>query len=128
MPRPLWQLTVKSSFCAAHALRHYQGKCEHLHGHNYGVDVVVEGEKLSPDTELLMDFGDLKRLLKEVLDTLDHTHLNEVPPFDQRNPSSENLARHIWQQIATRLPEGVRMVSVTVAEKDMQAATYMERA
>lgn len=72
-------------------------KCEHLHGHNYGVKVVVEGSRLSPDTELLMDFGDLKAILKEVLETLDHQYLNELPPFDRINPSSENLARHIWQ-------------------------------
>ena len=127
MASPIWQLTVRSEFCAAHALRHYKGKCEHLHGHNYGVKMVVEGETLSEDTELLMDFGDLKRMLKDVLETLDHRHLNEMPPFDTMNPSSENLARFIWKQIQPQLPSNVHLVSVTVAEKDIQAATYMER-
>ena len=126
MARPLWRLTVKSSFCAAHALRHYKGKCERLHGHNYGVEVVVEGERLSEDTELLMDFGDLKSLLKNVLEEFDHAHLNELAPFAKHNPSSENLARYIWKGVAAGLPEGVRMVSATVAEKDIQAATYTE--
>ena len=124
--RSLWRLTVKDEFCAAHALRHYKGKCENLHGHNYSVDVVVEGCKLLPDIELLMDFGDLKALLKEVLVPLDHALINDVPPFDTLNPSSENLARHIWQQCAQRLPEGVSMHQVTVAEKGRQSATYME--
>ena len=70
MSRPFWKLTVRSEFCAAHALRHYQGKCEHLHGHNYAVEVVVKGYTLSQNTELLMDFGDLKALLKQALELL----------------------------------------------------------
>ena len=127
MSQPIWQLTIRSEFCSAHALRHYKGKCEHLHGHNYGVKVVVEGSRLSPDTELLMDFGDLKAIPKEVLETLDHQYLNELPPFDRINPSSENLARHIWQAMAPHLPEQVRLCAVTVAEKGIQSATYMER-
>ena len=113
MSRPFWKLTVRSEFCAAHALRHYQGKCEHLHGHNYAV-------------ELLMDFGDLKALLKQALEPLDHAYINDVPPFDAVNPSSENLARYIWNQMAPSLPETVKMYSVTVAEKGIQSATYME--
>lgn len=124
--KPLWRLTVKDEFCAAHALRHYRGKCENVHGHNYSVDMVVQGHTLSHDTELLMDFGDLKKMLKRVLDVLDHTMLNDVPPFDKSNPSSENLSRYIWQQCAPRMPEGVTMYQVTVAEKGQQSATYME--
>lgn len=127
MTKPVWQLTVRSEFCAAHALRHYKGKCEHLHGHNYAVTVVVEGCALTEDTELLMDFGELKSLLKQVLEPLDHKLLNEVAPFDVSNPSSENLSRYIWKKIGEELPPGVQMVSVTVAEKGIQSATYMER-
>mgnify|MGYP000924698700 CR=1 FL=1 len=85
MSRPFWKLTVRSEFCAAHALRHYQGKCEHLHGHNYAVEVVVKGYTLSQNTELLMDFGDLKALLKQALEPLDHAYINDVPPFDAVN-------------------------------------------
>ena len=87
MSRPFWKLTVRSEFCAAHALRHYQGKCEHLHGHNYAVEVVVKGYTLSQNTELLMDFGDLKALLKQALEPLDHAYIKYVPPFDAVNPS-----------------------------------------
>ncbi|MDO5484565.1 MAG: 6-carboxytetrahydropterin synthase QueD [Desulfovibrionaceae bacterium] len=132
-PRSLWRLTVRSEFSAGHALRHYQGKCERLHGHNFGVELCVEGEKLAEDTEMLLDFKILKSMLKDVLESLDHCILNDCRPFDQLNPSSENLARHIWQQIALRLavcPEAqarqVRPHSVTVAEKGQQSATYME--
>lgn len=126
MSQSLWRLTVRSEFCAAHALRHYKGKCERLHGHNYGVEVAVEGERLTEDTELLMDFTDLKALIKTALEPLDHTLLNEVPPFDRINPSSENLSRYLWQQLNPEMPEGIRLVAVTIAEKGVQSATYQE--
>ena len=70
-PRPLWQLTVSDSFSAAHALRHYQGKCERLHGHNFTVEVTVEGERLEADTEMLLDFSHIKAHLKAALADLD---------------------------------------------------------
>ena len=129
----LWRLAVRDGFSAAHALRGYKGKCERLHGHNFAVELVVEGRALTPDTALLLDFSVLKTLLKETLAELDHGVLNERPPFDALNPSSENLARHIWQSVAARLeglsdPQAaaVRLHSVSVAEKGAQSATYME--
>jgi 6-pyruvoyltetrahydropterin/6-carboxytetrahydropterin synthase len=126
MSTAIWRLTVKSEFCAAHALRHYKGKCENLHGHNYLVEAVVEGNKLNDETELLLDFGELKKLLRDALLGLDHAYLNDIAPFDKINPSAENLARHIWQKLVLALPAHVRLYSVTVAEKDQQSATYME--
>lgn len=118
---------MRSEFAAAHALRHYQGKCENIHGHNFSVEAVAEGDKLSADTELLLDFSIFKAELALVLKTLDHKDLNTVPPFDRINPSSENLARHIFQALAPKLEgHGVRMHAVTVSERGPQAATYME--
>lgn len=121
----VWELEVKSEFSAAHFLRNYQGKCEHLHGHNYGVRVIVSGSKLN-ETQLVMDFKILKNLLKATLEKLDHQHLNEVKPFLELNPSSENLAKFIWDDLRPALPEAVQLVKVTVAEKDIQSATYYE--
>ena len=122
-----WRLTVRSEFSAAHALRCYEGKCERLHGHNFGVEVTVQGEKLAQGTEMLLDFKILKQALARVLDALDHHVLNETPPFDSINPSSENLARHIWRGMEQALPlDIVRLHSVTVSEKRAQSATYME--
>jgi len=126
MSQGIWRLTVRSEFSSAHALRHYKGKCENVHGHNYGVEVVIEGRTLSEDTELIMDFTQLKALLNRILDDLDHRMLNEIPPFDVQNPSSENLARYIWKRMNCGLPEGIYMHAVTVSEKNTQAATYME--
>ncbi|MDR3074055.1 MAG: 6-carboxytetrahydropterin synthase QueD [Deltaproteobacteria bacterium] len=127
MAQSIWRLAVRSEFSAAHALRHYQGKCEAVHGHNFGVELVVEGDTLTEDTELVADFSDLKRDLAEVLETLDHKDLNTVPPFDVRNPSSENLARYIYQAVASKAhARGVRMHAVTVSERGPQSATYRE--
>lgn len=127
MTTGIWRLTVRSEFSAGHALRHYEGKCEHTHGHNFAVELTVEGDRLSPGTELLLDFKVLKQELKRVLDSLDHRVLNDVPPFDRINPSSENLARHIWREVAEPLRRhGVRPHAVTVSEKAAQSATYME--
>lgn len=133
MARKLWRLTVRDEFSAGHALRHYEGKCERLHGHNFAVELTVEGERLEPGTEILLDFKLLKQALKTTLEELDHRILNEVPPFDDINPSSENLSRHIWSRVAQLLAEhpnpqarAVRVHSVSVSEKGAQTATYME--
>ncbi len=133
MARKLWRLTVRDEFSAGHALRHYEGKCERLHGHNFAVELTVEGERLEANTEILLDFKLLKQALKTTLEELDHRILNEVAPFDGMNPSSENLSRHIWGRVAQLLAEhpnpqarAVRVYSVSVSEKGAQTATYME--
>ncbi|OGR38785.1 MAG: 6-carboxytetrahydropterin synthase QueD [Desulfovibrionales bacterium GWA2_65_9] len=124
-----WRLTVDEAFCASHQLRNYNGKCEHLHGHNFGVTVEVEGSELDPAVEILVDFGELKRLTREAVGALDHSHLNDLPAFTEHNPSSENLARHLYREIRDRLaalaPQA-RLRSVSVSEKGTSRATYME--
>jgi len=125
--RGIWRLTVTESFCASHCLRGYEGPCENLHGHNFGVEAVVEGERLDPKIEYLMDFKVLRGRLRTILAELDHRHLNDVPPFDGENPSSENLARHIYRLLeAALVGEAVTLVNVSVSEKDASKATYME--
>ncbi len=127
MKRKIWRLTVRNEFCAGHALRCYEGKCERLHGHNFGVEVTVQGEKLHEKIEYLMDFKDIKNMLKEVLEALDHKILNETAPFNRINPTSENLAQYIWQQMDVALQEfEVTVYSVSVSEKSAQTATYLE--
>ena len=122
-----WKLTVRAEFAAAHCLRNYGGKCEATHGHNFGVELCVSGDRLAPDTDILVDFTVLKRDLKDVLELLDHKHLNEVTPFDTVNPSSENLARFIYRAVRPRVEDaGARMESVTVSERAAQSATYWE--
>jgi len=123
----IWRLTVRGEFSSAHALRHYQGKCERMHGHNYTVEMTVEGKNLTPDTEFVADFSVLKHQLAEELENLDHRDLNQTPPFDRINPSSENLARYLWTRLEPRLADlPVRLHSMTVSEKSTQSATYLE--
>lgn len=125
-----WRLTVRSQFSAAHALRHYQGKCERLHGHNFAVELHVEGDTLAEDTHMLVDFSVLKDALAHALAPLDHLLLNEISPFDNLNPSSEQLARYIALAAAQFLrgcpaAKHVRVVGAAVSEKDTQTALWL---
>jgi 6-pyruvoyltetrahydropterin/6-carboxytetrahydropterin synthase len=120
----MYRLMVTGRFAAAHSLRNFKGRCEALHGHNWNVEVVVQGEKLD-QADLLMDFGELKKLMNQALDKLDHCHLNEVPPFDQVNPSSELIAKHLYERISQGLPAHVAMHSVSAWESDDSRATYL---
>ena len=121
----MYELTVESEFSAAHRLREYQGACEQLHGHNWRVEMVVAGEKLT-DLGLLMDFRDLKHILRAATDHLDHVFLNELPDFTRQNPTTENIARVVFQQCARQMPEGVRVKSVQVWESAKASARYVE--
>ena len=125
--RGVFRLTVSDDFSSSHCLRNYKGPCEALHGHNFLVEAVFEGECLTSDTEMLMDFGDLKKALKAVLEKLDHTHLNDVPYFTRRNPTAENLARYIYWELG-KLLEGkpACVAEVSVFEKATSKATYFE--
>ena len=110
----MFELTVKSSFAAAHRLREYDGKCENLHGHNWLVEVTVAAESLN-HVGLAVDFKDLKAAAESVLQRLDHKCLNDVEPFDELNPSSENIARWIFKALKEHLrdfPVSLRRVSV----------------
>ena len=121
----MFEVTIEETFAAGHALRNYRGKCENVHGHNYRCQVTLEGAELD-DIGLLVDFVELKRVVHGVLDRLDHQWLNEFPPFDVLNPSAENMARYIYQQVAEGLQvrEGVRVGLVRLWETDTSQATY----
>jgi len=118
-----YELFVTGEFSAAHNLRQYRGKCERLHGHNWRIDLTVRGDRLDAEG-MLLDFGDLKQILAEVLEPFDHAYLNEVPPFDRLQPSSENLARIVAEAVAGRLPAGVCVAAVSAWESRRCAATY----
>ncbi len=122
----MYELKIVSQFAAAHQLREYQGGCENLHGHNWRVEVFVKGERLGKDG-LLIDFRVIKNATKEVLEGLDHTFLNEFAPFSEQNPSSENIARYIFDSLNHRLKnDRVRVSRVSAWESDTACATYEE--
>ena len=127
MAKGQWRLRVSSDFSSSHQLRHYEGKCENMHGHNFSVEVEVAGDRLDPKLGILMDFKELKRLLKVVTDELDHRHLNELPAFAEQNPSSELLAQFIYRRLKDLLTgHPVRLAEVMVSEKASSRATYTE--
>jgi 6-pyruvoyltetrahydropterin/6-carboxytetrahydropterin synthase len=98
-----YEVMVETSFSAAHALRRYRGQGETLHGHNWRIEVFVRGEKLD-ENHILVDFHAVRAATQQVMDRLDHTNLNELPPFDDElNPSTENIAAFIFRQVAAQI-------------------------
>ena len=120
----MYYLQVEGDFASAHQLREYQGKCENLHGHNWRVLARVKGRELDK-TGMLVDFGILKKLVRDLLESLDHKFLNETPPFDTINPTSENLSKYLFEELDNLLPAGVSVHEITVWESEKCAATYM---
>jgi 6-pyruvoyltetrahydropterin/6-carboxytetrahydropterin synthase len=126
----MFEVSVEETFAAGHALRGYHGKCENVHGHNYRVRILIAGEALDA-AGLLVDFVDLKQILRAIIERLDHRFLNDVPPFDELNPSAENMARYFHQEMSRRLdgaarPNPVRVAEVKIWETDTATATYRE--
>jgi len=121
----MYVVTVEDSFSSAHSLRGYEGKCENLHGHNWKVVVSIKGEKLN-NIGILIDFKDIKSILKSVLSELDHKSLNDIPPFDKINPSAENISFFIFSKIKEKLPNNLKIQKVEVWESANSFATYYE--
>ncbi len=125
----MYILTVEDSFAAAHQLHGYRGKCENLHGHNWKIELEVGGRVLN-DIGLLIDFHDLKDILKSVISDLDHSNLNETELFSSINPSSENIARIIATDVQKKIFSGgfgkdVHVRAVTVFESGTSRCTYI---
>ncbi|MDD5634141.1 MAG: 6-carboxytetrahydropterin synthase QueD [Candidatus Omnitrophica bacterium] len=118
----MFTIKVKSEFNSAHNLRGYKGKCEELHGHNWTVELAVCSEKLDK-TGMVVDFKEVKEALNEILQALDHKYLNELKYFKKNNPTSENIAKYIFNEISERRPD-ISIKEVTVWETDSSAATY----
>lgn len=125
----MFEVTVEDSFAAGHYLRNYKGKCENPHGHNYKVRVTLVGEELDK-AGLLIDFKDLREVMRKVIDRLDHQMINDLEPFTILNPSAENLAKYFYQQTNSKLLSDtkgrVQVKDVTVWETDETTATYFE--
>jgi 6-pyruvoyltetrahydropterin/6-carboxytetrahydropterin synthase len=115
----MFEIRVEHSFPAGHMLRGYQGKCANPHGHNYRIQVTVAGERLN-EIGLLADFGDIKRVLREIADRLDHMFLNDLPEFASRNPSAENIALYFYEEMEKSLGHTLRTQTARIAEVAVQ--------
>lgn len=122
----MFELKVVTYFAAAHQLKMVAKKCENLHGHNWKVEVCVAGESLN-DAGILVDFGELKQNVSEIMTRLDHNFLNELDYFNDHNPpSSENIAVYIANSLQTMLKDPkIRVTSVTAWESENACAKYL---
>jgi 6-pyruvoyltetrahydropterin/6-carboxytetrahydropterin synthase len=125
----MFEVTVDDTFAAGHYLRNYKGKCENPHGHNYKIRVTLAGAELDK-AGLLLDFKDLREVMKHVIERLDHQMINDIEPFTVINPSAENLAKYFYDESNARLKSvtdgRVHVKNVTVYETDTTTATYSE--
>ena len=120
----MYHVSIETHFSAAHRLRNYKGLCENLHGHNWKVEATVCSEKLD-NAGMVIDFNILKQKTKAIVDVLDHQYLNEIDPFKETNPSSENVAAYIFSRLSMVLKDDpVTLISVSVWESDKSKATF----
>ena len=121
----MYELKVITHFAAAHRLTMVGEKCENLHGHNWKIEVYVTGEKLD-QAGILVDFGVIKKQVAQIMSILDHKYLNDLEPFQNNPPSSENIACFVAQQLQKRFDDSaVRVSRVTAWESDTSSATYI---
>ncbi len=121
-----YEVSVEASFAASHQLRGYKADLEPLHGHNFRVEAFMTSRQLD-ELGLVIDFVELEGELRHVLAPYDHRHLNDLPPFDRLNPTTENMARHFYEQLSERLRDKpVRVQRVRVWEAPTYSATYEE--
>lgn len=118
----MYSVKVEGNFSSAHNLRFYKGKCEELHGHNWKVEVVAAKEGLDK-VGMVLDFKNLRHELNKILDRLDHKYLNKTPYFKKVNPTSENMAKYIYDRLKIKISS---LVSVTVWENSVSCATYTQ--
>ena len=125
----MFEVTVEDTFAAGHYLRNYKGKCENPHGHNYRVRVTLAGHELD-HAGLLLDFKNLRAVMKPVIDRLDHQMINDLEPFTTLNPSAENLAKYFYDETSARMQAQtkgrVSIKMVKIFETDETTATYFE--
>jgi len=124
----MYTVSVQAHYDSAHFLRHYEGKCEKLHGHRYVVEAALATEQLDK-AGIAFDFVIVKRELRALADHLDHENINELPPFDEINPSAENQARWFWDQLKERIPADMAdaLLYIRVWETPNQWAQYTDR-
>ena len=121
----MYELTVKSEFEAAHYIKNYPGKCARLHGHNWVVEAIVQGDTLN-ELGILIDFKDLKGALNKVLDEFDHQYLNELEIFSEKNPTAEIIAKEIFDKLFDDeiFSGNTKLKGVRVYESPKSSVTY----
>jgi len=120
----MYELTITGDIASAHFLRGYEGKCKNLHGHTWKVEVAIEGKQLD-DVGMVTDFADLKEQLKEILFEIDHVCLNDLAYFKEVNPTTENIARYIYEEYK-KIDKSLKVKKVRLWESDRNSVIYYE--
>lgn len=121
----MYKLSTMVSISSAHFLKHYDGDCARLHGHNWKVKVDVAAQTLN-DSGMAVDFKELKKITWQAIGKYDHQVFNEVAPFDKLNPTAENIARHFYNEIAALLPDNIKMSKISLWETEKYLVEYSE--
>lgn len=121
----MYKISVETNFSAAHKLINYQGDCERTHGHNWTVKAQIATKNLD-SIGLGYDFKKLKYHLNEIIKKFDHQFLNKIHPFNKLNPSSENLAKYVFDSLKEILPSNIQVISVEIKESEKCAVIYSE--
>ncbi len=123
---PMYSLNVISDFASAHTLRDYPGACSRMHGHNWKVEAEVEASQLD-EVGMAVDFKVIRQAVKKLTDRLDHYYLNEIPPFDEINPTAENIAVYLYRGLSEALNDGrIRVRAITLWETERACVRYSE--
>jgi 6-pyruvoyltetrahydropterin/6-carboxytetrahydropterin synthase len=122
----MFVLKIVTDFASAHSLRNYPGDCSRLHGHNWGVEVMVYSNKLD-EKGIAIDFREIKKQTKVVVKRLDHQYLNEIKPFNVLNPTAENIAKYFFDEVGSLINnQDVGVKEVTIWETPRASVTYSE--
>lgn len=125
----MYEIAAFGHFDAAHYLRGYKGKCANIHGHRWKVEITLQGSRLN-ELGILIDFMDVKNMLKEVLDIFDHKMINDIAPFDELNPTAENISKFIYDSMNEKLKDKIgthiSISRVTVWESESASAAYFK--
>ncbi|CUS77767.1 6-pyruvoyltetrahydropterin/6-carboxytetrahydropterin synthase [Candidatus Kryptonium thompsonii] len=123
----MYKISAQKRFSASHIIKDYPGECGRLHGHNWNVKVTVKAKELN-DFGMAIDFKELSQILNEVIEKLDHYHLNDIPPFNEIQPTAENLAKFFYDELKSKLAQykNVEIDSVEIWETEKYSAIYQE--
>jgi len=120
----MYELSIIGDIAAAHSLREYEGKCKNLHGHTWKIEIVLVGDQLN-SVGMVADFTVLKKQLKDYLAELDHVCLNDLPYFQKVNPTTENLAKYVYDNFS-KIIAPLKITKVRAWESDTTCIVYYE--
>jgi len=122
----MYQINIETHFSSAHRLRHYNGECERLHGHNWKVQISVASEVLN-DLGMVMDFKDLKSNVKPLIEKLDHQYINDIYPFNEINPTTENISKYLFDEFSKLInTDLIKVTKVEIWESPTSSASYTQ--